>query len=481
MEMLSGSQINSFLSATSLVWSSSIVLLMIGLVYYIKYIGRDESLIKSPFFLLYNFTVILNLLEYVLNFVMQKNPSYEHVVYKFYILMGFFWNIAIIYYIINYLKPDDLSKKTILKVLYYVLVIAAICCCIFLDIDEALEKSGKFYVLTGTLNSTYNIAAIISNFVLLIIIYINRKVMPKGFYPLCVLTFMLYIMLFIFEHLTDYTVKETVFIYSLLVLVLFNTTSNQDKETVNKLSNSKNALSNINEKSSKLVNKIAYQFREPLNDFILYNDELYLAKDYDKEKIINNSKEIEKIVVDLSDYMENVKDITMLESNGKIVYYNYKLKYLVNSIYNKILPIAKTKNVNFVISIADKTFLNYVGDINKIEKAIINILNNAINNTSEGQKVELIISSSQADLKYVELSFTIKNSGNTTNVDLAKLNINDSIENNIKYDKYTLGMIVSNKILELLNTKMDLKVDDSSTTYSFSVMQGFKDREFYKI
>ena len=75
----------------------------------------------------------------------------------------------------------------------------------------------------------------------------------------------------------------------------------------------------------------------------------------------------------------------------------------------------------------------------------------------------------------------IKNSGNDTNIDLALLNVNDSVENNTKYDKYTLGMIVSNRILEILNTKMDLKVDDNSTIYSFSVIQGFKDREFYKI
>lgn len=481
MEMLSGSQINSFLSATSLVWSSSIVLLMIGLVYFFKYMGRDDSLIKSPFFILYMFTVILNLLEYALNFVMQKNPPYEFLTYRFYILMGFFWNIAILYYIISYLFPEELSKKLYLKIIYFVLVLASILCCVFLDIDSALENSGKFYVLTGSLNSTYNIVAIVSNVILLGLIFIYRKRMPKGFYSLCIITFMVYVMFFIFEHATDYTVKETVFVYSILVLVLFNTTSNQDKETVNKLNASTNALNSVYEKNNKLANKVAQQLRDPLNDFVLYNDELYLSKDYDKESIKNNSKEIENIVIDLSEYLSSVKDISMIESNSKISNYNYTLNYLTNSINKKILPLVKSKKVNFSMNVLDKTFLNYIGDINKIEKAIINILSNAINNTSEGQNVELIISSSQADLKNVELSFMIKNSGNDTNIDLALLNVNDSVENNTKYDKYTLGMIVSNRILEILNTKMDLKVDDNSTIYSFSVMQGFKDREFYKI
>ena len=481
MEMLSGSQINSFLSATSLVWSSSIVLLMIGLVFFIKYKGRNDSLINSPFFLLYVFTVVLNILEYVLNYVMQTNPTYEFLIYKFYILIGFFWNIALIYYIISYIKPQEMQKSLFLKIAYFVLIIAASGCCVFLDIDAILENSGKFYILTGTLNSVYNVAAIASNFILLIIVFIYRKQMPKGFYTLCMVTFLVYILLFAFEQITDYTVKETVFVYSLLVLVLFNTTSNQDKETVNKLNVTKNSLSSINDKSSKLVNKIVLQLREPLNDLVLYNDELYLSKKLDKDSIQKNSKEMEKIIIELTDYLSNVKDISLLESNCGIKNYIYKLQYLTNSINNKILPLAKAKNINFSISVSDKTFANYVGDINKIEKAIVNILGNAINNTQNGQNVELIISSSQADLKHVELSFKIKNNGNTTNLELAKLNINDSIENNNKYDKYTLGMIVSNRILELMNTKLDLAVDDTSTIYSFSVIQGFRDREFYKI
>ena len=56
MEMLSGSQINSFLSATSLVWSSSIVLLMVGLVYFLKYKERHGSNKNSHFLVLYIFT-----------------------------------------------------------------------------------------------------------------------------------------------------------------------------------------------------------------------------------------------------------------------------------------------------------------------------------------------------------------------------------------------------------------------------------------
>ena len=84
MEMLSGSQISSFLSATSLVWASSIVLLMIGLVFFIKYKERHDSISNSRFLVLYILTIVLNALEYVMNIVMEKNPPYEVYVYKLY-------------------------------------------------------------------------------------------------------------------------------------------------------------------------------------------------------------------------------------------------------------------------------------------------------------------------------------------------------------------------------------------------------------
>ena len=194
MEMMSGSQINSFLSATSLVWASSIVLMMVGLVYFIKWRESHDSIQNSQFLVLYLFTIALNILEYVMNFVMQTNPSYETIIYKSYILFGFLWNISIIFYVINYLNPE-ISKSFVAKTIKIVLFLAAIIVCIILDIDVTLESNGKFYVLVGILNTTYNISSIIANVVLLSIVLWFRKKMPNGFIILYIITFLIYIFL----------------------------------------------------------------------------------------------------------------------------------------------------------------------------------------------------------------------------------------------------------------------------------------------
>ena len=479
MEILSGSQISPFIAATSLVWSSSIVLVMVGLVYFIKYKERNDSMNNSKFLLLYFLTIVLNIMEYVLNMIMDKNPSYEMLLYRTYILVGFLLNISIMFYVIKYIKPESKSKFSLITLVNIVLSLAALACCIFLDIDVALETNGKFYILTGTLNTVYNFYAIVSNMILLFIVLVFKKKMPKGFFVLCLLIFFIYMSIFIFEKLTGYIVKDTVFIYSLLVLVIFNTTSNQDKELVTKLSTTNAGLLTINNRRNKLANKVTYQLGQSLNDLVLYSDEIYMNKVPNRAMIEKDSKEIYPTAVAIDDYIINIKDIFSVELNSAPVNSQYKLSTLVKNIKNKVQPVATTKNISFNLVVEDKTLSNYIGDVSKIEKAIINILYNAINNTQEGNSINLTIASKQHDQKKVELAVTVKNNGIAQNIDLAKSSINDFIETNKKYGKYDIKMIVTNRLLEIMNSKIDIKTEENNTIYSFSIVQGFKDSELY--
>ena len=478
MEMMSGSQINSFLSATSLIWASSIVLMMIGLVYFIKYKERHDSIKNNQFFTFYLITICLNIFEYVLNLVMQKNPSYELYIYKLYILLGFFWNISMIFYVVYYINPDS-SKHILSKFAKLFLVAIAIVSCIVFDIGTSLESNGKFYVLVGELNTIYSACSITSFILLVIISIIYRKELPKGFCSLCIFTFVLYALIMVFKYFTGYVTKESVFVYSILVLIIFNTTSNQDKEIVHKLTEEKDRLANINVKRNKLINKITSQIDEPINDLVLYNDELYLTKETNKDKISNNSKEANNISLELVDYLSNIRDVVSLETSNSIINRDYNIVSLTKFIYSQILPLAKEKKISFNIDIVDKTLLNYVGDVNKIGKIITNILYNIINSDSDNKDINLTISSKKRDVKHIDLNFEIKNNDLSNNNDLTNLTLNDYIESTNNFNKYDLKKIVSNEILDKLNSKIEMKKDDKNNIYSFSIIQGFKNGELY--
>ena len=476
MDMLSGSQIDYFLSATSLVWASSIVLIMVGLVYYIKYRESHNSIKISQFFGLYLLTFLLNILEYILNIVMHNSPPYETIIYKTYILLKFLWNLFIMFYVIYYININSSSKMTVPRVIKIILMVGVIICSIMLDVDVALESNGKFYVLVGTLNNVFNIYAIISNSILLIIVLIFRRKLPKVFCVLSLLIFFVYISILIFKHATGYIVNDSVFIYSLLVLIIFNTTSNQDKEIVNKLKKENANFANISSKRNKLINVINYHLDEVINNLVLYNDELYFEENHNRGLIKNNSIEIKNDINELTDYLDNVKDIDMIELDSKSIKQEYQLNVLVSDINSKVLSLVNLRNVNFNIMIEKNTPLNYIGDMSKIERLVINILEKIISNTSEGQKINLVISTKQYDLNNIELIFNIINSDVNSKIDLNKLSINDYLDNNS--NEYDLKMIVVNELLTIMNSIINININENNIIYSFSIVQGFMHNEF---
>ena len=476
MDMLSGSQINSFLSATSLLWASSFVLIMVGLVFYIKYQERHESIKHSKFFTLFLFTVILNVLEYVMNIVMQNNPSYEVIIYKVYIFVKFLWNISIMFYVISFVQSSKLSRFSVFSILKVFLIIISLLCCIFLDISSVLENNGKFYVLVGRLNEVFTFYALFSNSILLLIVLWFRKKLPKGFCVLSITIFFIYLGLFIFKNITGYMVKDSVFIYSILMLIIFNTTSNQDKEFVNNLNQKKNILTTINERRSKLIDQVTFYVGQTLNDVVLYNDEIYLNKYKDREFIQNSSKEIEDRIQSFNDYLNSVNDIYYIESNKNINNKLYTLSTLIEDIDSKVLEKADLKKILFNITIGDNSFINYIGDLKKIERVVINLLLCIVHYSNEKDTLDLIISSKQKDLNHIELVFTINSSS-------LKSVINSSMENDIfskrELDAYDLKMVVSNELLQMMNSKLDSTKDASHIAYNFSVLQGFHSNELF--
>lgn len=478
MEILSGSEIATFISATSLIWASSVVLLMIGLVYFIKYKESSITSDNSNFFLLYSMTIILNILEYVLNLIMGKGLTYAPTIYRIYVFIGFCWNIALIFYLLNYVdKNRNNSKITLSKVIRYSLMAITLIICMFLNVGDALESNGKFYVLNLELYEVYNIYDMLSIFVFVCLVLFYRKKMPKAFCSLCIVTFFIFIGVTAFQYFAGYNVKDKIFIYSLFVLVIFNTTSNQDKELVNRLKTSNSDLVIVNNRKDKIINKIVYQFRQSLNDLTLFNDELYLINN--KNIIKNDSEKINYSTSDLMNYLTNFKDICRLELNEKIVNTQYKLDDLTNNINFAITPLANSKKVKFHIFVDEKTLLNYVGDFNKIEKVLINILSNSICSSKEGQSVYLDVSSKQPNQKSIELTFSIKGNSINSNTFSKKLSINDFIESEKNFNNSDLRMIVSNRLLEMLNSKIDMTADGRDVVYSFKVVQGFKDNELY--
>ncbi len=474
MEMLSGSTIDEFLAATSLVWASFVVLIMIGLVFFIKFKERNNSIKNNKFFTLYVLTLTLNIFELYLNIVMKNNPSYEVIIYKIYVFLGMVWSIAIVFYTISYLNVGSFIKSKPMSIIRYSLVAVAAILCIVLNISSYRENSGKFYVLTGVLNSVYNVFNMVSSIVIVLIALIYRKKLPRGFFALCIYTFVVYLSIILFKNTSGYMVKESVVIYTLFLIIIFNTTSNQDKELVTKLSANRDNLLKINYKRNKLNNKIYCQFEQYINDLVLYNEDLYLTKERNKQIIQNDSIEIKNTTNEIKNFLYDSRDIYMYEVNELPLKMQYQIKTLTDYIYSVILPITRTRNIRFDILLNDNNNLTYIGDINKIGKMLVNTLLFIISKINNGSSITLAIASNKGHAKNIELNFAIKHNDRMANIDFSNLTLNDFAESNYRYNNNELKMIISNRLLEILNSKIDITSDEMNTIYSIKILQGLK-------
>ena len=474
MEMLSGSTIDEFLAATSLVWASFVVLIMIGLVFFIKFKERNDSIKRNKFFTLYILTLALNIFELYLNIVMKNNPSYEVIIYKTYVFLGMVWSIAIVFYTINYLNLGSFIKSKPMDIIKYSLIVVAAILCVVLNISSYRENSCKFYVLTGVLNTVYNIFNMVSSIIIVLIAMIYRKKLPKGFFVLCIYTFVVYLSILLFKNTSGYMVKESVVIYTLFLIIIFNTTSNQDKELVTKLSANRDNLLKINYKRNKLNNKIYCQFEQYINDLVLYNEDLYLTKERNKQIIQNDSIEIKNTTNEIKNFLYDSRDIYMYEVNELPLNMQYQIKTLTDYIYSVILPITRTRNIRFDILLNDNNNLTYIGDINKIGKMLVNTLLFIISKINNGSSITLAIASNKGHAKNIELNFAIKHNDRMTNIDFANLTLNDFAESNYRYNNDELKMIISNRLLEILNSKIDITSDEMNTIYSIKILQGLK-------
>ena len=151
----------------------------------------------------------------------------------------------------------------------------------------------------------------------------------------------------------------------------------------------KEGLLNLDKAKSQFYANISHEFRTPLS---LMNLAAQKIRNINEDTLIN--KELELILTNSGQLEVLIQDILLL---SQIDATEVKLKAAERDIvgfcrdkYSLILPIADQKNIDFEFySEVDAKMIYF--DWNKLEKAISNLLSNALKFTQEGGKVRLTI------------------------------------------------------------------------------------------
>ena len=253
------------------------------------------------------------------------------------------------------------------------------------------------------------------------------------------------------------------------------TIENPDLRLVRELANNRKLTeSNIEEKSNLLF-QVSQEVKNPLEKITNLSSEI--NKSNNKEEIKEKSSQIEHISRDVMGVINNVLDISQMDTqNIKITNH----KYDIYKVLKEIIYVTKNKyrdegkNIDFKYSISNTIPTQLYGDPLKLKQIICSILFSAFSNTEEGYidldithmikynlcRLIITISDSGEGLSYDEINKILEDSKELSEKDLARI---EDLDMDLKLTK---------KVIDLLGGSLLLKSDtNGGTTFTIILNQ----------
>ncbi len=180
-------------------------------------------------------------------------------------------------------------------------------------------------------------------------------------------------------------------------------------DAVNVLISDRNEATRANSVKTSFLANISHEVRTPMNA-ILGFAELILQKSEDEE-ISDFAANIKNASNNLLSIINDLLDISKIES-GRMELINtpYYIHYLFSDVESIIEMAARKKNLMFKVSVNPELPGQLLGDIVRIRQVLINLLNNAVKFTKEGN-VSLTADYEPCGEDSVTLLFTVEDTG----------------------------------------------------------------------
>ena len=249
--------------------------------------------------------------------------------------------------------------------------------------------------------------------------------------------------------------------------------SNQIKKNNKQLEIAKQDAEIANRSKSEFLAKMSHEFRTPLNSVVAFSN-LLISTELSPIQI-QYLETVNKSAKTLLILVNDILDFSKIEA-GKI-----ELEAEVINLYelgNQITEIIKYKvleeNVEVIFSFQDGLPEYILGDLTRLRQILINLMENAVKFTHKG-KIELYIEAIITnDNRYRKFRFSIIDTG--IGIDLKSqqriFNAFEQVDSTItkKLGGTGLGLTISNRLLGLMNSKLQLSSSFSKgSTFYFDV------------
>ncbi len=267
-------------------------------------------------------------------------------------------------------------------------------------------------------------------------------------------------------------------ILSLLSLSLYK--NNKIRISTNKLLKEKNRELTIEKNKAERASKaradflstVSHELRTPLNAI---NGITYLLlQEKPKVSQLNYLKSLEFSGNYLLNFINDILEINRLESDKVVVEkINFNLSELTENIVTSFKEFIHENNIKCHLHIDKSIDFNLKGDPTKLSQILINLLNNAIKFSKNGD-VWCTIKKREETAENVTLYFEIKDNGIGIPKDKQEAIFDSfsqgSVEINRTYGGTGLGLSIVKKILELMGSEIQLSSESGKgSTFGFEL------------
>lgn len=443
-----------------------IFIILVALMYFSK--KKFNSLENSIYRIIFGLTIFLLILEIVSVYVMANSDSFpilNVILTRTYLVGCIVWATLLMLYVWSMGKKNlnsDLLRKEKKKMLILIVVIdiiLAIITCL-LPFSYTAGPNNKLYVIGGTATSVLYVIGIILVIILMLALLNKKNNIPLNHKTPLYFSFFLFVLITAVQLFT-YDFNDMTYIFTFVVVALYFTLESQDNMLLNDLKIKKDEAEKVNKVKTEFLSNMSHEIRTPLNTILGFSESLLREKELTEDIVKKDSKSIHDASVILLELINNILDISRIESGKEE---KEEKEYLLEQVIFDINSLVSSKidnkellkfNITFEPTLPNKLY----GDSVKLTKVLTSVLINAIHHTNYGQ-ISLDIS---ADVKDDEIYFLFKiaNTGHAMKQSDFEKDFNDFVklgvdqENNI--NSTTLGFIVAKRLLNILGGEISFE------------------------
>ena len=319
-----------------------VFLSLVGIMYLSK--KKFKNLENKIYAFMLIFTIFLLVLEIVCVYTMSirfKIPLLNEILCRGYILGSIIWVMCLIIYTWS-LGDKNKAKRNIKKTNRIITAISFVVISVLFIISCMLPITylggrGNLYVIGGAAVSVVYVAGFAMVFVLLLFLLRNNLNLPWQQRAPIYFVVVFFAIVTAYQILTDYDFNDLTYIFAFCVTALYFTIESQDNILLNKLEKSKEEAELADKAKTEFLSNMSHEIRTPLNTIMGFSESLLNEKSLTEDVVKRDTKSIHDASISLLDLINNILDISRIESGKESVEEkNYMLQNLVFEINSVI-------------------------------------------------------------------------------------------------------------------------------------------------